>query len=477
MVNDAHYNNPYVFGLPVDDPDLFFGRELELSIMMNTIAHLKPGLRQSMAVVGPRRIGKTSLLHQIIRQMQSTSNAIAMIDTQEIVPRSALLLTRIILGRLREAIEKKFPDIAQTQIDIIDKPPPPGELVFHTFQEDMRRLNEALASGQKPATILMIDEVEGLLEFGGLQVLGLFRHLAQKLPHILFVVAGADRLYSLMNDTTSPFFNVFKIVTIKPLSDNHAREMILEPATEAGIQFDTDATSEVIRLSGGIPYLINMICHYATEKVLLQHSPPVIKKFHIDRACEHILTHEHGYFRYTWQQAQSLEQAIFYTLAEARTAQPVEQITRRIEQITRVQQASDQIHEYVRELEERQILCRNESGDYWFGNELLPLWLRANYTVTKVAQEFQSTAAVLGPGETPNFDVQPTPSELRQVLTALFSESELRDIMFDLKIDFESLAGSSKSDKARELISFMHRRKRLDELVDAVRIQHPHAFD
>jgi AAA+ ATPase superfamily predicted ATPase len=371
--------NPYVFGSPVQDPELFFGREHELTMMQDTIAHLKPGLRQSMAVVGPRRIGKTSLLFQLVRRLESTPNATALISTEQIGVRSSLILTQEILSTLRTAIQDKHTDISQVRLDLLDNPPPSSERVFQVFQRDMRRLDDALAAGKRPAAVLMIDEVEGLLEFGGMPVLGVFRHLAQSLPYLLFVVAGSDRLYYLINDTTSPFFNVFKTITITPLPEEHARAMIREPAQEAHLHFEPAAMDEVIGLSGGVPYLINMICHYAVESVLSNNGSTVTQG-HIGAARRHILTHEHSYFLYFWQKAQSLEKVILYTLAVAQDARTVEDLTHNVEEIIRVKQTTVQIGEYVTELVQRQILRQDQVNRYSFNNLLFPTWLRENRT-------------------------------------------------------------------------------------------------
>jgi hypothetical protein len=56
-------------------------------------------------------------------------------------------------------------------------------------------------------------------------------------------------------------------------------------------------------------------------------------------------------------------------------------------------------------------------------------------------------------------------SNLRQVLNERFNESELRDLCFDLGVDYESLSGEGKADRARELIGYLQRRKRIPELI------------
>jgi ActR/RegA family two-component response regulator len=66
--------------------------------------------------------------------------------------------------------------------------------------------------------------------------------------------------------------------------------------------------------------------------------------------------------------------------------------------------------------------------------------------------------------------------KLRQILTDYFNESELRNLCFDLSVDYDGLPGDSKDDKARELISYMERHGRLSELNEKCRELRPHAF-
>lgn len=56
-------------------------------------------------------------------------------------------------------------------------------------------------------------------------------------------------------------------------------------------------------------------------------------------------------------------------------------------------------------------------------------------------------------------------TKLRDILTVYFNDSELRNLSFDLKVDYDDLQGETKSDKARELIAFFSRRDRVIELL------------
>jgi formylglycine-generating enzyme required for sulfatase activity len=73
----------------------------------------------------------------------------------------------------------------------------------------------------------------------------------------------------------------------------------------------------------------------------------------------------------------------------------------------------------------------------------------------------------------------PTPdlAQLRDALDTRFDEGELRDLCFDLRVDYGDLPGRDKGDKARELVAHLERRGRLTALVNRVRELRPGALE
>jgi Effector-associated domain 7/TIR domain len=71
-----------------------------------------------------------------------------------------------------------------------------------------------------------------------------------------------------------------------------------------------------------------------------------------------------------------------------------------------------------------------------------------------------------------------TPAEiltkLRQNLVDSFSDTELRDLCFDLGIDYEDLPGQGKAAKARELVAYCERRGLTTELIKKCSELRPH---
>ena len=79
--------------------------------------------------------------------------------------------------------------------------------------------------------------------------------------------------------------------------------------------------------------------------------------------------------------------------------------------------------------------------------------------IESVRSAFSSPADPAAPSPADPVNLHRT---LRQVLEEKFDEEEIRDICFDLQIDFEDLPGEGK--KAREVVAYFQRRDRLGEL-------------
>ena len=62
---------------------------------------------------------------------------------------------------------------------------------------------------------------------------------------------------------------------------------------------------------------------------------------------------------------------------------------------------------------------------------------------------------------------------LRNILEEHFNVEELKTLCFDLKIDYENLPGQGKASKARELVDYLKRRRRMADLIEVGRATRP----
>lgn len=83
--------------------------------------------------------------------------------------------------------------------------------------------------------------------------------------------------------------------------------------------------------------------------------------------------------------------------------------------------------------------------------------------------EYERQTKSLSTGENVSSDL----TSLRNAIVKHFSSAELVDLCWDLSIDYDDLPGSTRSAKARELIGFMNRRGRLEQLVVVLQRRRP----
>lgn len=89
-------------------------------------------------------------------------------------------------------------------------------------------------------------------------------------------------------------------------------------------------------------------------------------------------------------------------------------------------------------------------------------------SVQAVGRASVSTASVSGREPQRKYLIR-----LRQILDTYFNAGDLRTLCFDLSVDYDSLPGEGKANKARELVAYLERRGRIPELVALGRQQRP----
>ncbi len=89
----------------------------------------------------------------------------------------------------------------------------------------------------------------------------------------------------------------------------------------------------------------------------------------------------------------------------------------------------------------------------------------------KTALRIQGLQERLKALATKDSEHQDHPSRLRELIDRCFDDSELRNLCFDLHIDYDALPGETKSDKCRELTAHCQRHERIPDLIAELKQQ------
>ncbi len=236
--------NPYSAGGLVAERAMFFGRDEELKRLRERLSK-----GDSTAVVGLRRIGKSSLLYQLAARADALPEGVVALylDLQDAAHHAPLGLLAAALRGLDEKLNGRY-----------GFAPPAGLAGFAAAVRQMA------ADGCRP--VLCLDEVEELTTrpafdddfFEALRALGNARALA-------FVTASGESLDVLLRHggRTSPFYNLFINLDLAGISDDGARALLRQPFLAAGRQpLPTEYIDDVLALAGRHPFYLQMAAYH-----------------------------------------------------------------------------------------------------------------------------------------------------------------------------------------------------------------------
>jgi tetratricopeptide (TPR) repeat protein len=244
--------NPYVAGAPVIDEDLFFGRELLIDRILQTIHN------NSLLLYGERRIGKTSVQHHLKRRLENLDDPEydfypVYIDLQGI-PEEKFFST------LAEDI---FAELAPL-LNNLQMSAPPREGAAYSYRELIRDIQRVLKvlkqrSSKKVRLVLLMDEVDELNEYDP-RINQRLRSLFMKsfAENLVTVVSGVE-IKKHWEGEGSPWYNFFEEVEVKPFARADA-EALIERPIRGIFKLETGAADRIIELTDGKPYLIQKLC-------------------------------------------------------------------------------------------------------------------------------------------------------------------------------------------------------------------------
>jgi hypothetical protein len=238
--------SPYETTLPVTG-SRFYGREAELRNILT-----RPEV--SFGLSGMRRIGKTSLLHEIRRRVEDAEDPDSGADILDM--RAPILF--IDCSTYRDE---------QILTTIVDRLNP-----RQTRRFQQRRYPEVLREvtnrGRKRLHILL-DEIDQLVEADRAkdwEVLHMLRSSAQE-GYARYIFAGQRRMLAQLTDRDSPFFNFARPVELGAFSQTVARDLVRTPLTQLGIRIPEPILDRVVHETGGHPNLLQMYCQVFIEKL------------------------------------------------------------------------------------------------------------------------------------------------------------------------------------------------------------------
>jgi len=290
--------NPYDFINPVKDPKRFAGRKKELEEIKYYLQLSKSDEPKyiHMALVGPRSVGKTSLLNMVEHTAEELGLlAVKITLNKEMAENDVFFFKEVIDGIVTKGEEKgiysDFYMKLRRILDILDlnvevplffgtayvgfkkgiNTNVSQSVLIHDFKELYKR---ARGSGI-PTIVLLFDECD--LLSGNEVLLQKIRNVFMEVEGYILVFSGTEKMFPALSKTFSPIPRFFKRINIENFKEiRDTEECLLKPLSEEERKFfDRTCIPDIHRLTNGSPYEINLVAHYMYRRWKEGKSPKI----------------------------------------------------------------------------------------------------------------------------------------------------------------------------------------------------------
>jgi len=296
--------NPYLNRVMIREGADFYGRRREVAKILSRIGASRP---QSVAIVGERRIGKSSLLNhlyapEVRRRHLDTpdSYTFVFVDFQE----------------QREIDVGGFFDHLFGALDRSMGRARPAGLTLD-YEGARRAILELHELGRK--LILLCDEFDAVTtnERFPEEFFSFLRAIANKYD-IAYVTTSREDLQKLCYTdriADSPFFNIFSNLYLTHFEPDDARTLIAEPSAAAGLPLAPYA-GQIMDMAGLFPFLLQMACAAGFDHLA------EAGRFDADRVRAAFLEEAEPHFHYVCSHFDADQRAVLRDLLEGRTPPP-----------------------------------------------------------------------------------------------------------------------------------------------------------
>jgi len=301
-VLSAISQNPFDFSNPVTDRSVLAGRAEEMHEATYYLDQSREGASYSLALIGDRASGKTSLLNALADYAADTGLIAAQIRLDEGFACDDLEFFREVFHSLLDAAADKgvFGGPAGAEYDTfcrqilthdMDTSREEEALAFGRVYAKARASNQAMSLSRRmllsdlgvvvdrcraegfPAVLLLIDEADVLASNHAL--LQTIRNLLMDSKHFSLVAAGTEQMFPAISEVFSPVPRQFVRVNVGPFSDwRDTRKAIQRRLVLAGQEWampDVEVCREIHSLTRGNPYEVMLVSHFAFRELTRIH--------------------------------------------------------------------------------------------------------------------------------------------------------------------------------------------------------------
>ncbi|HYV04702.1 MAG TPA: two-component regulator propeller domain-containing protein [Blastocatellia bacterium] len=415
--------NPYIVGNPIRSEQMFFGREDDFRYVRTKLE----GASQGVVIVfcGDRRVGKSSILYQVLNGRLGDRFVPVFVDLQEMVVASDAELfarmTRLIaeavirannqqlaiaLGEDGKQVEQaaNAPAIAASPSVIPHEARALRPLVVPGFDGGnpyplfLDFLDEALQALGDRTLLILMDEyelMEGKVDEGKLSS-ELFTFLAGLMDNkerLAFIFTGSRRLEERDKKYWRELLRRSLFRKVGFLSEGDAVRLITEPV-EGRVVYGRGVVDVISRLTAGQPFYAQMVCQNTVD-YLNQHEQNWVTLADLTHVIADIIDNPLPQMIYTWDALSDDEKIVLSLLAETLPDGIDYSAADQLRSAVKtgdypVNLSENTIRLTLEEMFRRELLEKDAGDGFRFKIDLFRLWIRRSHSIWQVVKEVRT---------------------------------------------------------------------------------------
>lgn len=367
------------------------GRQEVVHAMLQELSDIKSDT--DYAIYGLRRVGKTSVLRELERRLQTEKKVVPIyLSLWQIYPFTLKTFLEKLIVTALESYHKKLSlkysisDLMKTPVAMLRKILESStlgaklrdeleftlsfkiqpEIDYSKLFEKAFSLPEILARDTNTKCVLILDEFPSLLELkDGLSLIRAIRSIHESQQKTVLCIASSVRKYMdiVAMSETSPFYKQLVTKEIKPLNEAEVGLLLETNAEEYGIKIMKEGIKQMFHYTQGIPFYVQFLGKVAAEKKI-----GILTKEKVELLVTVFLEEEGTtIFMDYIKPFSSREQEIIKAMAEG-----VETVS---ELSAAVKESSNVISTYLLQLIDKGVIEKVERGKYHLIDPLFKEWL------------------------------------------------------------------------------------------------------
>lgn len=378
--------NPYIVGNPIRTEKMFYGREDDFRYVKTKLE----GANQGVVIVfcGERRVGKSSILYQLLNGRLGDRFIPVFVDMQEMVISSDAEFFGRVSKLIAESVNRALGGAASAPSFDGRNPYP----IFADF------LDGVLRSIGDRTLLILIDEyelMESKVDEGKLssELMTFLAGLMDSKERLALIFTGSRRLEERDRKYWRELLRRSLFRKIGFLSEKDTERLITEPVA-GRVVYGRGVVGRIYRLTAGQPFYTQVICQNIVD-YLNERRQNWVTMLDLSNVVEDILDNPLPQMIYAWEGLSDDEKLVLSLLAEAlpdgESYAGAAQLRASVKANNYpVNLSENTIRLTLEEMFRREMLDKDAADGFRFKMDLFRLWIRRSHSIWQVINEVRT---------------------------------------------------------------------------------------